>query len=345
MGDNTQSTPSGVLFLGSVPLDTTEDVFTRLSSELPGRFNYIPDGETGERDYFVLWQHQIFPTEIRGPMIKQFFKEPPAADTFNLTLDQVKPTMYDDRAIDSYGKFCKLRDEGKIPSNVRFQVCLPTPVSVIWANVDPKFRKDAAPLYEKRLLESLDRIQKEIPAKDLTIQFDIAIEFAFMENERGNLKNDYYQGYFSPAKEGALDLAARLSSHVNKDAQLGYHLCYGDMEHRHFVEPPDASLLVQVANELLQRVGPSHPIEYMHMPVPKDRTDQAYVEALKDLKDVKLFLGLVHVNDEEGTKKRIEVAQSVYSKPFGVATECGIGRSTRSDLDSILKICAAVTAA
>lgn len=331
--------------MGSIPLDTTEEVFTRLASALPGCLQSIPDGEPGERDFFVFWQHQSFPIEVRGPMVKQLLQEPPAAESFTLTLDQVKPTRYDDHAIASYAKFCDFRDQGKIPAGVRFQVCLPGVINSIWATVDPRYREQAHPFYEQRLLESLQRIQQEIPARDLAIQFDVAIEFAFMEYERGNLKNDMFKPYVSSAKEAALESAIRLSSHVDKEVHLGYHLCYGDIQHKHFVEPPDMSLMVEFGNELLQRVGPSHHIEWMHMPVPKDRTDTAYVQALAELNDVNLFLGLVHAHDEDGTKKRIAVAQSVYSKPFGIATECGMGRTPREELESILEISAALTAA
>jgi hypothetical protein len=76
------------------------------------------------------------------------------------------------------------------------------------------------------------------------------------------------------------------------------------------------SLLVEFGNELLQRVGPSRHVDWMYMPVPKDRTDTAYVQALAELNEVHLFLGLVHANDEEDTRRRMEVGQSVYLKPF-----------------------------
>jgi hypothetical protein len=49
----------------------------------------------------------------------------------------------------------------------------------------------------------------------------------------------------------------------------------------------------------------------MHMPAPKHRTDTAYVQALVELKEVNVFLELIHANGEEGTRKRMEVAQSV----------------------------------
>lgn len=81
------------------------------------------------------------------------------------------------------------------------------------------------------------------------------------------------------------------------------------------------------------------------MPVPKDRDDIIYFAPLEKLSiptSTKVYLGLVHPNDEEGTRKRIKVAQSVLPK-FGVATECGMGRIPIEELDSILQISESVT--
>ena len=77
------------------------------------------------------------------------------------------------------------------------------------------------------------------------------------------------------------------------------------------------------------------------MPVPKDRTDEAFFEPLQPLarllKDTILYLGLVHHNDLEGTRKRIAVAQE-FIPTFGVGTECGLARTPRERLDSIFEI-------
>jgi hypothetical protein len=53
--------------------------------------------------------------------------------------------------------------------------------------------------------------------------------------------------------------------------------------------------------------------------------------------DTKLYLGFVHANYEEGTRRRDEAALSVV-KGFAVATECGPGRTSVDELDSILSI-------
>ena len=82
------------------------------------------------------------------------------------------------------------------------------------------------------------------------------------------------------------------------------------------------------------------------MPVPKSRTDKEYFEPLRDLSsslgDTELVLGLVHFDDLEGTKARIAAAGNVV-KAFGIATECGLGRTPPEQLDNIFDISVAVS--
>jgi len=52
-----------------------------------------------------------------------------------------------------------------------------------------------------------------------------------------------------------------------------------------------------------------------------------------------LYLGLVHADDHEGTLRRIRTAEQVgLGYAFGVATECGMGRTPAGELDSIFAI-------
>jgi hypothetical protein len=46
----------GVLLVGSVPGIDTEDVLRRMAPALGSRLKYIPDGETGQRNFFIGWQ-------------------------------------------------------------------------------------------------------------------------------------------------------------------------------------------------------------------------------------------------------------------------------------------------
>jgi hypothetical protein len=81
------------------------------------------------------------------------------------------------------------------------------------------------------------------------------------------------------------------------------------------------------------------------MPVPRDRTDDAYFAPLRNLKlrpETELYLGLVHMTDGvEGTRKRIETTRR-FVPEFGVATECGLGRRPPETIPALLHIHAEV---
>ena len=51
----------------------------------------------------------------------------------------------------------------------------------------------------------------------------------------------------------------------------------------------------------------------------------------------KLYLGLVHANGLEVTKQRTQAA-SVVVDDFGIATECGLGRTPAEDINGVLDI-------
>lgn len=155
-----------------------------------------------------------------------------------------------------------------------------------------------------------------------------------------------FKPFFSPVKEGILGRLSRLCASIPSDATLGFHLCYGDFLYKHFVEPENLAILVDLANNIIGKIGRRvHSVEWIHMLIPKDRTDAAYFEPLKSLKldGSHLYLGVVNANDDAGTKQRIRAAQSVFKQMFGVATEYGIGRTSKEELGSILEILKSVT--
>jgi methionine synthase II (cobalamin-independent) len=136
----------------------------------------------------------------------------------------------------------------------------------------------------------------------------------------------------------------RISAAVPAHVELGVHLCYGDFGAKHMLEPRDMSRMVEVANAMTEALP--RPLNYIHMPVPISRTDDAYFAPLTTLKfRNELYLGVVHAGDGmEGTKRRIAVAGK-YAGAFGIACECGIARARRPELvRQLLEIHAAVAA-
>ncbi|KAF7875169.1 hypothetical protein EAF04_002341 [Stromatinia cepivora] len=329
-----------VHFVGSICLPDTSTIFRTLNTKFPTQLKRIPDGEPGHRGNFVLWQRSVF---YRYPYLVRSLYFSLAKDPGPIPISpekiQLMPIGYDDAAIDSYATFCKLRDDGIIPMGVKFQVSLPTPINVLHVSIEPAFQEALEPVYTKAFLKAVRHIQDEIPAEDLAIQWDVAVEFAFLE------------GIVSPPphwimalKDSIVSRVLQLADAINPSVELGFHFCYGDLGHQHFTQPKDMGLLVDIANRVLTGTRKRRSVNWVHMPVPKDRIDREYFEPLRDLQknDTELYLGLVHQDDLDGTKMRIRTA-SEFVEEFGIATECGLGRADAAELESVLEIAKEVT--
>ncbi len=333
-----QTQARGVHLVGSVPLQSNDEVFRRAAAILGGRLRRVPDGETGERYYWIGWQAGVLG---RQPELEQV---PPAPGAYAPPIFKLRTPGraitfgalgYAEAAIASYGVFRRLQDEGVLPSHYRFQVSLPTPIAVIVGFVNPSDVLAVEPAYAQRLLSELDQILVAIPHHEVAIQWDVAVEVGIIE---GALPNP-----FDDPRGAILERLIRLGNRVPADVEVGYHLCYGDAEHQHFKQPADLSLLVDIANAVT--AGVERPITWFHMPVPRDRSDDAYFAPLRDLRrapHTELYLGLVHYTDGvEGTRRRLEAAQRTV-QDFGVATECGMGRRQPETIPDLLVIHAAV---
>lgn len=246
-------------------------------------------------------------------------------------------TRYARVAKESYGVFVAERAAGNLSADCRFQVDLPTPMAPVAGFVTAASQALIEPAYERALLGEIDEMAAAIPHQDLAIQWDVAREFMFVE---GIMKP-----HFGDVMSGITDRIARISAHIPDDIELGYHLCYGDVGHKHFIQPADAGNLVKVANAIAGAV--KRPIAWLHMPVPIDRADDAFYAPLKDFAlhpETRLFLGLVHHTDGAGgTRKRMATARR-HLADFGIATECGMGRRDLDTITDLIQIHASVLA-
>ena len=336
--------PRGAHLNGSVPLENSDTVFRTVSSSLGDRVRRLPDGETGVRSNWIGFQSDVFnatgqfdlvPPDPKAYAPLPFFIPKAGVDPRQIRFGRLG---YADAAKGSYEKFAALKREGRIPSAVRFQVSLPTPLAPVAAFVAPAAVSAVEPAYEGTLLKELDEIAAAVPHDQLAIQWDAAVEFGMLEG--------VWPVNFADVRSEILDRLVRIGNRVPADVELGYHLCYGDAGHKHFKEPEDVSKLVDISNAVTSRV--QRPVQWISLPVPRNRADDAYFAPLKDLKlppETELYLGLVHITDgAEGTQRRIEAAQRAIDRPFGVATECGLGRRPPETIPQLLRIHAEVSA-
>jgi hypothetical protein len=329
--------------IGSIPLGSSEEVFRTLAKELGSHLGRMPDGETGERSRWVYFQGQMLrahpameidPTVPPFPFVQwdgKVVREIPQV-RFKPGIDPDKvvfKTGYDHAALASYDVFKRLRDAGAIAGGTRFQVSLPTPHSSGYLYVSGPARQTYFRVYERALLGALANIVKAIPAQDLTIQWDVCQEVLAFENYFKDRPVDY--------KKQTFDMLGRLGNAVPIGVELGYHLCYGSPADEHLVQPKDTAILVEMMEGIA--AATRRPIDFFHIPVPKERADDAYYAPLENWKrpeGTELYLGLLHHDDAAGDKRRIAVAKT-FIDDFGLSAECGWGRTEPGRLPGLLK--------
>ncbi len=243
---------------------------------------------------------------------------------------RIGPLGYAASAIQSYTDFLSLRRIGKVPPRAQFLVSLPTPLACARVHIAMESLDTVEPAYEQAMRDEIAAMLKVIPATDLAIQWDVAVEFSILEVR---------PAHFEDRMKGVVDrLVARINE-VPQELSAGFYLCYGDSGHKHFKEPDDTAKLVEVANAVTARA--TRKIDWMHLPVPKERDDEGYFAPLRGLKlqtETELFLGLIHLSDGlPGAHRRIAAARSAVAD-FGVAAECGFGRRAEDTIPELLKL-------
>ncbi|CAJ2509919.1 Uu.00g058190.m01.CDS01 [Anthostomella pinea] len=321
----------GCHLVGSVPLPDAETVFRQCTAGHPDRLKHLPDGEPGFLNLFTTFQSLLFQAspdlctkfKYNVPVANGEFTEQQIEDAVE-KLKQNGPleTHYDTNAIESYGTFRKLKDEGernKVPGS------------------------KVEPTYQDALYCAIRNMQDSIPHGELAIQIDLAVDTAFYE---GVLYKPWFgDGNIEKIREFTVDYIVRMVSQVDEDVEVGLHNCYGDMDHRHWMEPKSLAVVTERGLRVFEKSPRS--INFFHCPVPKSAGDhlEAYLEPLKELlpkfkeHGTDLYLGVVHYDDSAATQKMIKAAQKVLRDfPFGVGTECGWGRTPPEQVEGIMKI-------
>jgi ubiquinone/menaquinone biosynthesis C-methylase UbiE len=295
--------------VGSVPLASAEDVFRMVSALAGTRLRRLPDGETGPRADWIVWQYPVLSSR------PEFEIAPPAADAYR-HLPRVRfragadpdrlefgSLGYAEAAIGSYREFARLKLDGVVPSACRFQVCLPTPLAPMSAFVCADDRPAVERAYEARLLEELHEIVDAIPAAQLAIQWCTGFD--------------------------VVERLLRLSRHVPAGVELGFHLCDGESQCGPHHED-GLVRLVELANALAACLD--RPLNWIHLPVAGDEVEP--LGALRLPPETELYLGLL---DGDAAEERIAAAQELVGE-FGIATACGWGRRPRAQVGELLRL-------
>lgn len=353
---NDRTANKDLLLVGSVPFDTSEEVFRAVAtSGVAEALPCLPDGEVGERlAWVVMLSHRLYhghpdietvkrPAAVNG--VPQWFPRT-AADNWAFRLRPgVRELHFGDPgwglgyardAINSYFVFRTLRENGVLPKGLRFQVSLPLTFSGIGA----AFREPAdwlvvAPAFEEAMRAEIATILAKIPPGDLAIQWDMAVELGMLERA---VWDD--SPYWKESGTDPMDLIGgaveRLSAAIPAETMLGYHLCYGTLGGWPMRHGKDLSVQVECVEMMLRRSGRA--VDFVHLPI-IDRAPEDYYAPLADLRagDTKIYLGVVHnVADRDDYRRKLVLAGR-YLDDFGVAAPCGLGREAMGKVPQLLQ--------
>jgi hypothetical protein len=302
----------------------------------------MPDGEVGDRRY---WIDGIAYRVLNGhPEIETLRRPAPDADG----VERWRPQGIDDQfqfrvkrgvervrfgdpgwrlgyardAAASYFVFRQMKKDGVIPAHVRFQVCLPLTTSAVASFFpDAEDLPRIVPGFTAALAAEVAKIAELIPAGDLAIQWDLAVENRFLEATVAREGED-------AALAEAADLLAparAINAILPEAAALGYHSCFGTLNGWPSRQPPSLLGSVMLLNEAVRSAG--RRVDFLHFPT-LGRGDAAFFAPLAGLEaeDARVYLGAIHhMHDEDGLKRQIAAAGR-HLGAFGLAAPCGFGR-------------------
>jgi hypothetical protein len=342
--------PTTVHFNGSVNLADAETVMREISSRIPKGVRRMTDGETGDRNYWISFQTRKFEEmpQFETVSVGQAYETAPDAPPMphlRLTEDASAETItwpnlgYADEYTNSFATFERMKHEGTIPADVRFQLQYPTPLASVAGTFAPEDLPAIAPSYEQALFADLDTALERLPHERVAVQWDVAVEFGALEGAMG-------------PKMTIDDIApglVRCIERVPASVPVGLHLCYGDYGHQHFKQPESLQMQVDLVNAVTSTAR--RPVNFISFTVPQGRNDIAYFEPLGGLQtgaETELYFALVPYHPEDqppGTTaeqiERIDAAllnSPAGARHWGICTECGMGRVDTSDVPRLLDL-------
>src|ERR1700758_433968 len=123
------------------------------------------------------------------------------------------------------------------------------------------------------MFADLDRLLAAVPAGEVAVQWDVAVEFGTLEEA------------FAPGGAQAFDAIvaalARCIDQVPAEIPAGLHLCYGDYGHQHFMQPVSLALQVRVLNAVTAAAG--RPVSFASFTVPQYQREVSYFAPLAGL--------------------------------------------------------------
>lgn len=332
-----------LLLVGSIPLETPEEVFRTFGAPLGGSLAYMPDGEVGDRRYWIDGlAYRVFNGHPEIETLKR-----PAPDENGV--EQWRPRGMDDQfrfrvrpgvervrfgdpgwrlgyardAVSSYFVFRQLKKEGVIPSSVRFQACLPLTYSAVGLFFpEPADHPRIVPGFTEALAAEVAKMAEKMPADDLAIQWDLAVENRYVDVK---LAQEGPEAARAEAQR-LVEPTRQVCEAIPGETALGYHACFGTLNGWPSRQPPDLTGAVMLLNAAVAASG--RRVDFVHFPT-LGSAEETFFAPLKDLDagDARVYVGAIHhMHGRAGLAGQLRTVRR-YLPEFGLAAPCGFGRA------------------
>ncbi len=341
------------LLVGSLPFANETEAMRYAIEQLGDSLISLPDGEIGEitatypkgkRAAWVMTAIDIcsadtanwdiikaqgnlvdgFPADY-GDLQKLKPKHPPSQMHRHLNFG------YDEYFKQSYPVFKQLRDERQA-GEVKFQVGVPTGLGITISMMRPLDALRYVDAFNKRIAHEVNEILK-IAGDDVIIQIEVPAELKVAYT-----LPDFMMGLALRSINGLIEK-------IDPSAQIGVHICLGDLNNIALTRAKTLDKMVKFSNMMVEQWSPGHPLLYVHYPLAEAATapptDKAYYQPLSAIKlpsGTRFVAGFIHEKNSPADNQTIlETIEALRGTTVDVACSCGLGRRPGAVAEQLIK--------
>lgn len=314
---------------------------TRALREVGPHLRQLPDGETGDRDRWVVG---IVNGLRSHPDLKVLREGAWSGYDDQLNFAVRKGHKFTGQSLDlGYVKayrasrpvFERLRVEYGRP-DLTFQVGIPGDfdMALFALGLTGPFRHRRP--FTDATVREIEQIHAEA-GNDVLFQIEVPAELVFVTKLPAAL-----QPVMAAWMGGIVTSLARRAP---RGARFGVHLCLGDLEHKALCAPRDTGPVVRLTNAIVRRWPVDCPLEYIHAPLAAGQDppplDESFYRPLAQLRlpaGIRFVAGFLHEDRSmEELRWLLAAIEFQVGQPVDVAASCGLGRRGTVAAEAVMR--------
>ncbi len=338
--------------VGSTPFRDAPEALDIFAERLGGRLRTVPDGETGERQNWILELIESFRSHPDLEVVKtgdwsDYDKIPVfrVRKGHRLTGDSLD-LGYLRHFNESWPEYAKRRASfgaEQTDGAPRFQVGIPGDLNLSAFSLGgPLGGLRHRGAFRDATLRDIRAIHA-IAGDAVVFQVEVPFEQVGMTMAPSL--------FHRPAASFLAGGIARLAREAPEGSRWGIHLCLGDMNHRALGRLSDSAPIVKLANAIVRTWPAGRPLDFIHAPlaaaVEPPPLEPEFYEPLRGLRlppGTRFIAGFLHEGrtlDEQRVLR--DQLDGLLGSPVDVATSCGLGRRSREDALATIDLAAALS--